>query len=133
MKTKIIAVLITLSGIICSVSAQSGSPLRGPQNNSGSNSNNSTGTNTGSQQANTPPATPKTQPQLDLSGKLLTENNLRYVYNEVAKTKEYQAFAKKVNTKVNNSKVGKKVNSFRSFLQRIGLAKKTTAPKKSSK
>lgn len=133
MKTKIIAVLIALSGIVCSVSAQSNNTLRGPQNNSGSNSNNSTGTNTGNQQVNNTPATPKTQPQLDLSGKLLTENNLRYVYNEVAKTKEYQAFAKKVNTKVGNSKVGKKVNSFRAFLQRVGLAKKTSPAKKSSK
>lgn len=131
MKTKVFAVMVSLSVYFCTqLSAQTLSGMHGKK---GDSSPTPPVTNTTNNTTNNSPAKPKTQPQLDLSGKILTENNLRYVYNEVAKTKEYQAFAKKVNTKVNNSKVGKKVNSVRAFMQRIGLTKKTTAPKKSSK
>lgn len=120
-----IAVIVALNASFCTgLLAQSSNP----RGNSGSSSNGNTVINT---PVNTPTPAPATQP--NLNGNLLSQQNLQFVLNQVAKSKEYQNLKKNVTTKVNNSKVGKKVSSFKSFLQRIGLAKKTVAPKKTTK
>jgi hypothetical protein len=124
MKTKAIAVLVVLSSYFCAASySQSSEGLRG-------------GSNTGNSQPTTPVNNGNNntvaQPTPAASPSVFSNSTLNGVVNEVRKTKEYQAFEKQVMAKVNNSKVGKKASSFKRFLQRIGLAKKTVVPRKAS-
>jgi hypothetical protein len=122
MKTKVIAVIVVLSTSFCAAAySQNIGDLKGgnntqptpapPVNNNGVNNNtNNNGNAT---------ATPA----------ILSNQTIYGVYNELAKTKEYQAFEKKVKAKVNATKVGKSASRFRVFLQQIGLVKKTPVRK----
>jgi len=129
MKTKIIAVIVALNASFCTAMlAQSSNPSNSLRGGNGNSNNGNI--------VNTPPvATPTPAPtsQPNLNGNLLSQQNLQIVLNQVAKSKEYQNLKKNVTTKVNNSKVGKKVSGFTRFLQNIGLAKKPVVPKKTTK
>lgn len=127
MKTKIIAATMALSAAFCTVVMAQGD-LRGNSGNSSGNSTNTATSNTGNNNTTHSASRPQ-QPQLDLNGKLFTENNLMYVYNEVSKTKAYKDFKNKVNAKINASKP---VSGFTRFLQKIGLAKKSAPAKKAT-
>ncbi len=132
MKTKIIAVIVALNASFCTGLIAQGN-VNTMHGNKGSSGNGTA----------TPAPAPATIPtntnavqkpaQLNLNGNLLTQQNLQIVLNQVAKSKEYQNLKKNVTTKVNNSKVGKKVSGFTRFLQNIGLAKKPIVPKKTTK
>lgn len=116
MKTKIIAVIVVLSISFCAnIYGQIGG-LKG-----GNNSQPTPPVNNGVNNNNTTP-TPNASPAI------LSNTTINGVINEVRKTREYQAFEKRVKAKVNATKVGKGANRFRSFLQRIGLAKRPAAP-----
>lgn len=65
-----------------------------------------------------------TTPTPAASPSIFSNQTVNGIYKEVLKSKEYKALAKKLQTRINATKVGKKANSFRAFLQRIGLAKK---------
>ena len=123
MKTKIIAVIVALNANFCTVLMAQGN-LNTMHDGKGNSSNTAT-----------PVATPAPAPtnQPSLNGQLLSQQNLQYVITQVAKSKEYQNLKKNVTTKVNNSKVGKKVSGFTRFLQNIGLAKKPVVAKKTTK
>ena len=116
MKTKIIAVIVVLSISFCANSYGQIGGLKG-----GNNSQPTPPVNNGVNNNNTTP-TPNASPAI------LSNTTINGVINEVRKTREYQAFEKRVKAKVNATKVGKGANRFRSFLQRIGLAKRPAAP-----
>lgn len=117
MKTKVIAVIVILSSYFCAAAYSQNGGLKGgtntqptptpPVNNTGVNNSNTSNSNTTASPA------------------ILSNQTLNGIYNEVVKTKEYQAFEKQVRAKVNGTKVGKSASRFRAFMQRIGLVKRT--------
>lgn len=122
MKTKVIAVMVVLSSYFCAASfGQSNiGGLKGGSNNNSSPS----------QPVNNTVVTPTPTPAA--SPNLFNNPTLNAVYSTVVRSQEYQAVKNKVVAKVNATKVGKKVSSFKRFLQRIGLAKKPVVVRKSS-
>jgi hypothetical protein len=117
MKTKIIAVIVVLSISFCANSYGQIGGLKG-----GNNSQPTPPVNNGVNNNTTTTPTPNASPAI------LSNTTINGVINEVRKTREYQAFEKRVKAKVNATKVGKGASNFRKFLQRIGLAKRPAAP-----
>ena len=114
MKTKVIAVIVVLSTCFCAAAySQNIGGLKG-----GNNSQPTPNPPVNNSVNNTATPTPAASPSI------FSNQTVNGIYKEVLKSKEYKALAKKVQARVNATKVGKKANSFRAFLQRIGLAKK---------
>jgi hypothetical protein len=111
MKTKIIAVIVVLSISFCAnIYGQRDGNVSSPTPSANNGVNNNT------------------KPTPNASPAILSNTTINGVISEVRKTKEYQAFEKRVKAKVNATKVGKGASKFRKFLQRIGLAKRPATP-----